>query len=190
MKDENEDKTVCFSSRFRKHHKKFLLRPRDHPFARSALPPPTKSSPKYPEFSASGLVQRSLLLQQQRLPPQASQGAWGTPGRGSAADFLRCTAAATTTTTTGPQPSAPTSSQLASATGLSTAAAGLVAVPLSAESVGAMVGMGIEEEWAAAALRRCGGADVSRAVEFCFSNDIKALAEKDARTLEVGVDWS
>ena len=42
------------------------------------------------------------------------------------------------------------------------------------------MGMGIEEGWAAAALRRCGGSDVSRAVEFCFSHDMARLAEEDA----------
>lgn len=39
--------------------------------------------------------------------------------------------------------------------------------------------MGIEEASAAAALRRCGGSDVSRAVEFCFSHDMEALAKED-----------
>lgn len=57
-------------------------------------------------------------------------------------------------------------------------------VPLSAESVGALVAMGIEETWAAAALRRCGGTDVSRAIEFCFSHDMKDLVAEDARALE------
>lgn len=60
-----------------------------------------------------------------------------------------------------------------------------VVVPLNPESVGALVGMGIEEAWAAAALRRCGGEDVARAVDYCFSHDMKGLAEEDARAFEV-----
>lgn len=68
----------------------------------------------------------------------------------------------------------------------------IAAVPLSASAVSMMVAMGIEETWAASALRRCGGSDVARAVEFCFSHDMAPLAEADARLdvtkIQVGSD--
>ncbi|CAM9316314.1 unnamed protein product, partial [Scytosiphon promiscuus] len=112
------------------------------------------------------------------------QGAWGTPGR-STADFLRTANSPAGAASSQVSSSSPSSS-LARPTPSTTAAAGtsLVVVPLSAASVGALVAMGIDEAWAAAALRRCGGADVSRAVDFCFSHDMKDLVAEDARALE------
>ncbi|CAM9420440.1 unnamed protein product [Scytosiphon promiscuus] len=57
--------------------------------------------------------------------------------------------------------------------------AGIFAVPRTS-SIGAMVDIGVDEAWAHAALRRCGGADVRKAVEFCCDNDMDALAAEDA----------
>lgn len=96
----------------------------------------------------------------------APQGAWGTLGR-SFADLLRPKASAESQESQRGSASAPSSSN------------DLSAVPLDPSAVGTMIGMGIEETWAAAALRRCGGSDVIRAVEFCFSHDMAALAEED-----------
>ncbi|CAM9930007.1 unnamed protein product [Ectocarpus sp. 4 AP-2014] len=109
--------------------------------------------------------------------PNASQGAWGVPGR-SAADLLRSANASAAATPASSQ------EQSSSPPAHTAAAADLAVVPLSAESIGALVGMGIDQAWAAAALRRCGGNDVSRAVEYCFSHDMGALAEEDARAFE------
>lgn len=117
------------------------------------------------------------------LHPIASQGAWGTPGR-SGADLLRSSA----------DPPFPSSQQNSNrvdarnassstppkASSTTTDTAVLPGVPLSATAVGALVEMGIKESWAAAALRRCGGSDIARAVEFSFSHDMESLAEEDA----------
>ncbi|CBJ29479.1 expressed unknown protein [Ectocarpus siliculosus] len=119
--------------------------------------------------------------------PNASQGAWGVPGR-SAADLLRSAnaSAAATPASSQEQSSSPPADTAAtrSSSAAAAAAADLAVVPLGAESIGALVGMGIDQAWAAAALRRCGGNDVSRAVEYCFSHDMGALAEEDARAFE------
>lgn len=111
----------------------------------------------------------------------ASQGAWGTPGR-SGADLLRFSSdtpasqqnanrvdARNTPSSTPPK----TSSTI-------TDTSAIPDVPLSATAVRALVEMGINESWAAAALRRCGGSDIARAVDFSFSHDMENLAEEDA----------
>ncbi|CAM9275634.1 unnamed protein product [Ectocarpus sp. 12 AP-2014] len=115
--------------------------------------------------------------------PNASQGAWGVPGR-SAADLLRSANASAAPTPASQEQSSPPAHTTAARSSSAAAVADLAVVPLSAESIGALVGMGIDQAWAAAALRRCGGNDVSRAVEYCFSHDMGALAEEDARAFE------
>ncbi|CAM9901906.1 unnamed protein product, partial [Ectocarpus sp. 13 AM-2016] len=120
-----------------------------------------------------------------RQTPNASQGAWGVPGR-SAADLLRSANASAAPTLASQGQSSPPAHTTAARS--SSAAADLAVVPLSAESIGALVGMGIDQAWAAAALRRCGGNDVSRAVEYCFSHDMGALAEEDARAFEAATN--
>lgn len=106
------------------------------------------------------------------LQATTSQGVWGgTPGK-STADILR--------QKNSPSPPGSDRARSGRTNASSPSPAGvLAAVPLSAGAVGALVGMGIEEASAAAALRRCGGSDVSRAVEFCFSHDMEALAKED-----------
>lgn len=104
-----------------------------------------------------------------------TQGAWSSSGP-SAADILR---AANPKGANTKQDAAQSSLQ---GRGIPTNES-VSAVPLSASAVGVLVGMGIEESWAAAALKRCGGSDVARAVEFCFSHDMNTLAEEDARSV-------
>lgn len=111
----------------------------------------------------------------------ASQGAWGTPGR-SGADLLRSSSdppASQQETNRVDARTAPLSTPpKASSTTVDTAT--LPGVPLSATAVRALVEMGIKESWAAAALRRCGGSDIARAVDFSFSHDMEGLAKEDA----------
>lgn len=113
-----------------------------------------------------------LPLLTRQLSSGSAGGAWASSGR-TAAELLRGAKPASVSVG-----EAPSSSSHASEPRNQT---GSSAVPVSSSAVGAMVAMGIDEAWAASALRRCGGSDVAQAVDFCFSHDMAPLVESDSR---------